>query len=126
MNHLNSILFEGIVSSEPEVKVNGNDRGETLVTFTLANHRYFRDEDSDGESWKERVTFITVKAWGILGNKCLNALHKGTVVRALGRIEISEYTAHDKSGTFSKPYIIANHIEYKNSNEIKEGNTKSF
>ena len=116
MNHLNSILFEGIVSSEPEVKVYEN-KGTTVVTFVLSNHRYYQQSDDNG-TLEEQVSSLPVKVWGKLGDKCINAIHKGTTVRAVGRIEVFEYQSEDKAKTYFKPSIIATHIEYKNDNKI--------
>lgn len=89
MTELNNIIFEGIVTTEPEVMV--KYRGTDLVGFMLANRR------------GNNVTSMRCFCSGELGDKVMEAVHRDMVVRVVGRIMLID-------GIMS---IVINHVEYR-------------
>ena len=72
MEHLNSVLLEGIVADEPE-------RSDDAVYFTL---RSSRNDDT---------TSVCVISRGELGDKVMENLHRRKLVRVVGRLESRAY-----------------------------------
>ena len=59
MNQLNSLILEGNVCKEPEIKeINGE---KNLATFSIAVKRYYKKADSDFE---QEVSYFDIEAWG--------------------------------------------------------------
>lgn len=112
MNHLNSILLEGIVVSDPEVK-STSQTGSQLVVLRIASHRYYRSQDTPDGQWKDDTMFMDVLAWGALGRKVMELIPKGTTVRVVGRLKVSLYRSRDGLKDFSRPSIVAQHIEFR-------------
>lgn len=117
MNHLNSILLEGNLLSDPKVVVTA-PLGETwgsMVKFDLANHRVYR---SDQGETKDDVLMMGCIAFGDLAEKIMPILKCGMRTRVLGRLRCSKWTAKD--GSERKSYeIVCQHIEFKRK---KRGN----
>ena len=83
MNHLNSLLIEGVVAQNPEAKTTNG--GGQLVVFTSVSHRYTKPREREGEAWSDEAIFLDVLAWGSLGGKCMDLVEKGMTVRIVGR-----------------------------------------
>ena len=110
MNHLNSILLEGILVSDPrQIQLSGPPEGVRLVKFDLASNRYYIDRN--GEKAKETV-FIPVQCWGSLGDRCLEKLSKGMECRTVGRLRLCKWISSDGS-TRRSIEIVANHLEFR-------------
>ena len=117
-SQINSVVFEGTVINEPEVVAKSATSDKRLVKCTLANDQYFTDED--GNVTKE-TTFMVVGFWGELGEKVLEVINRGMVVRAVGAINTIRWVT--KTGESRHDCeIVANHIEYrwKEKNAIME------
>ena len=75
MNHLNSVLLEGILVDDPKlIPLADPPDGVKLVKFDMASDRFYLNKD--GEKSVETV-FIPVQCWGKLGERCLEKLKKG-------------------------------------------------
>lgn len=127
MNHLNSILLEGIVVNDPEVKATSCQSGAQLVVLRMASHRYYRDQDTAEGRWKDDTLFMDVLAWGGLGRKVMELIPKGTTVRVVGRLKVSLYKSRDGAREYSRPSIVAQHIEFRRRRnaDIVEGHGAS-
>ncbi|NLZ68210.1 MAG: single-stranded DNA-binding protein [Spirochaetales bacterium] len=115
MNHLNSILLEGVVTNDPKVVLT-SALGNSLVKFSVANDRFYYDKDHNLQS---TTLFIGIQAWGRLGEQTQSFIEKGMLVRVVGRLRPIKFKRKDESlvDTFE---IVAQHIEYKKRRAKKE------
>ncbi len=107
MNSLNSILVEGNLTRDPNLKtfISGNQ----VCHFTLATNRSYKNAD---EAYEKEVSYFDVEAWARLGETCSQYLKKGRGVRVVGRLKQDRWTDPD-----GKPHnrvkIVAEHVEFK-------------
>ena len=103
MNHLNSILLEGVVTYDP---VMTGQNGRRLVRFGLVSDNPCPEGKGSGGP-----LFIAVKTWGALAVNCVGKIRKGMTCRAVGRLRMTEGTGKD--GVPARFYeIAAEHVEY--------------
>ena len=114
MNHINSVLLEGYVAQSPKL-ITTSSLGNKLVVFTMASNRFYYDKE---ENKKVETLFIEVSAWGQLGEKILQQIQLGTLVRVVGRLRPVTWTGKDGKER-SSFQISAQHIEFKKA--LKEG-----
>ena len=118
MNSLNSILMEGNLTKDPELKT--TSKGTSVCTFTVASNRYYKKEDEQ----QQEVSFFPVEVWAGLADTCNQYLKKGRGVRVVGRIKQDRWKdQEDKNHERFK--IVAEHVEFKplftkNSEEDKK------
>ena len=107
MNPLNSILLEGNVVKQPELRETA--KGTAVCTFSIASNRSYR---SEAGTFDKEVSFFDVEAWGQLAIVCSQQCVKGRGVRVVGRLKQGRWT--DTAGkNHSKITIIAEHVELK-------------
>ena len=107
MNPLNSILLEGNVVKQPDIRETA--KGTAVCTFSIASNRSFR---SEAGIFDKEVSFFEVEAWGQLAIICCQQCTKGRGVRVVGRLKQGRWT--DTAGkNHSKVTIIAEHVELK-------------
>jgi single-strand DNA-binding protein len=106
MNNLNSILLEGNLVRDPELKF--TPKGTAVCTFTVASNRYFKQE----EELQEEVSYFDVTVWNRLAEVCKEYLTKGRGVRVVGRLKQDRWEDNDGK-TRSKVLIVAEHVEFK-------------
>lgn len=116
MNHLNSILLEGIVTGDPKVVLTSSTTNSKLVKFTLASDRYYYDKD---HKLQTITLFIGVQAWGRLGEQVMENLKKGVLARAVGRLRPVKFVRKSDDSPVDTFEIYAQHIEYKKINKKK-------
>lgn len=104
-SQLNSVLLEGNLVKAPELKK--LESGKTVTTFPIANHRCYRN--TKGEL-VEDTTFMDVKCWDNLAERCAELLKKGSGVRLVGRI-IQETWLDANQKNHSKLVLSAEHVE---------------
>ena len=106
MNNLNSILLEGNLCREPELRY--TPQGTPICTLVVASNRSYK---LDGERVEE-VSFVEGVTAGKLATVCAEHLTKGRGVRLVGRIKQERW--EDASGnTRSKVVIVAEHVEFQ-------------
>ncbi len=106
MNNLNSILLEGNLARDPELKY--TEKGTAVCHFAVASNRYFKQDDEK----QEEVSYFDITAWSRLAEVCNEYLSKGRGVRVVGRLKQDRW--EDSEGkTRSKVQIIAEHVEFK-------------
>lgn len=104
-NHLNSVLFEGIVSDKPDF--NGNS-----TLFSLVNHMF---TENNGKK-TEHFTSLPVFVEGDLAEPAFSQLKMGMTVRCVGKLlKVTEEPGK------TKVVIIAQHIEYKSDSMKSKG-----
>jgi single-strand DNA-binding protein len=106
MNNLNSILIEGNLVRDPDLKT--TPKGTPLCTFSIAVNRYFK-QDSGTE---KEVGYFNVETWGKLAESAGNLGRKGRGVRVVGRLK-QERWADREGKTQSKVVIAAEHLEFR-------------
>ena len=106
MNNLNSILLEGNLSREPELRY--TPQGTPICTLVVASNRTYK---LDGERVEE-VSFVEGVTVGKLATVCAEHLHKGRGVRLVGRIKQERW--EDAAGNSrAKVVIVAEHVEFQ-------------
>ena len=111
MNNLNSVLIEGTLARDPELRYqpsNGNAQGEPLCTLVLASARTYKH---NGERVEE-VSFIESAVPGKLGEVCAEHLTKGRGIRVVGRLKQERWEDGDGYAR-EKFVIVAEHVEFK-------------
>lgn len=116
MNQLNNVILEGTLINDPEVVATSSITKSRLVKFTVANDRYYKDSSGNN---KQETLFLVVQCWGELGEKCLMRIHKGMIVRTVGRLMMCRW--ENKNGEKKSTIeIVCSHIEYR-SPKTKDG-----
>ena len=106
MNSLNSILMEGNLTKDPELKA--TSKGTSVCTFTVASNRYYKKDDEQ----QQEVSFFPVEVWAGLADTCNQYLKKGRGVRVVGRLKQDRWKdQEDKNHERFK--IVAEHVEFK-------------
>jgi len=112
MNNLNSVLLEGNLVRDAQIRTTSN--GKQVCTFTLATNRYFKQ----GDSFEQEVSFVDVSCWGKLADSVYAKGKKGFGVRVIGRLKQSRWV--DEGGkNRSKIIIIAEHVEFRPKDKKK-------
>lgn len=115
MNSLNSIIIEGNLVRDPNLKTTPN--GYQVCTFNVASNRFYRQNDQT----EKEVSFFEVETWSKLAQTCGEVLKKGRGVRIVGRLKQDRW--EDQSGkTISKIKIVAEHVEFRpifKNNEVE-------
>jgi single-strand DNA-binding protein len=104
MNDLNSLLIEGRLTRDAELKY--LQSGTALATISIANNRSYKK----GDDWEKETTYIDVTVFGKQA-EYIGALKKGRQVRANGRIKQERWESNGEKR--SKYVVIADHVEVK-------------
>jgi single-strand DNA-binding protein len=106
MNSLNSIMIEGNLTRDPELRA--TPKGTPVCSFGVASNRFYRYE----EELQKEVSFFDVEAWARNAERCGEELEKGRGVRVIGRLKQDRWT--DGEGkNHSRVKIVAEHVEFK-------------
>ena len=110
MNHLNSVLLEGVLTDDPrKVELVEASAGIRLVKFDLASDRYYMGRN--GEKKVETV-FVPVQCWGSLGDKAAERMRKGMTGRIVGRMRLCRWIGSDGNARRGIE-IVAEHVEFR-------------
>lgn len=90
MPELNDVVIVGNLTKDPKASQTTN--GTSVVNFTIASNRRFKDSDG---AWKEDVCFVGVVAWNKLAESCKNFLHKGSAVLVEGELQSRSWKTDD-------------------------------
>jgi single-strand DNA-binding protein len=112
MHNLNSILLEGNLARDPELRCSPSDGtpsgGTPQCTLVVATARTYR---LDGER-REEVSFIEGVTHGKLATMCAEHLQKGRGVRLVGRLK-QERWEDAEGNSRSKVVIVCEHVEFQ-------------
>jgi len=106
MNNLNSILIEGNLVRDPQLRA--TPKGTSVCTFSLASNRFFRQESG----MEKEVSFFDVETWAKLAEACNNLGKKGRGVRVVGRLKQDRWIGNDGKQR-SRVSIVAEHVEFR-------------
>ena len=106
MSNLNSILIEGNLVREPQLR--STPKGTSFCTLSLASNRFYKQDSG----FEKEVSFFDVVAWSQLAELCYNNGRKGRGVRVVGRLKQDRW--NDAEGkAHSKITIVAEHVEFR-------------
>jgi single-strand DNA-binding protein len=106
MNNLNSILIEGNLVRDPELR--STPKGTSVCTFPIASNRYFKQNDA----MEKEVSFFNVETWAKLADASYRQGKKGRGVRVVGRLKQERW--NDKGNKAqSRIFIVAEHVEFR-------------
>jgi single-strand DNA-binding protein len=106
MNNLNSILLEGNLVADPELRY--TPKGAAVCSFCVACNRFYKQD----EEMQKEVSYFDITAWNRQAEVCNEYLTKGRGVRVVGRLKQDRW--EDPEGkTRSKVHIVAEHVEFK-------------
>ena len=111
LNNLNSILLEGNLCRDPELRYtpsDGTSPGTPLCTLVVSSVRTYKLE---GERHEE-VSFVEAVTAGKLATVCAEHLSKGRGVRLVGRLKQERWEDAEGSPR-SKVVIVAEHVEFQ-------------
>ncbi len=106
MNSLNSILVEGNLTRDPELR--STPKGTPVCTFSVASNRFRKV----GEEYEKEVSFFDVETWNRLAERCGETLGKGRGVRVVGHLKQDRWKDSEGSSR-SRVKIVAEHVEFK-------------
>jgi single-strand DNA-binding protein len=106
MNNLNSILVEGNLTRDPELKNTAS--GTAVCTFSIATNRFFKNKDN----MEKEVNYFDVQTWAKLAETCYDLGRKGRGVRVVGRLKQDRWNDSDGKAR-SRVTIVAEHVEFR-------------
>jgi len=107
MNQLNSILMEGNLVRDPEIKTTPG--GAPVCNFSIASNRYLKRENE--KEHQQEVSYFDIQVWHRLAENCEKYLQKGKGVRVVGRLKQDRW--NDKEGNpRNKVYIVGEQVEF--------------
>lgn len=106
MNNLNSVLMEGNLCRDPELRY--TPKGTPVCSLVVACNRSYK---VDGERHEE-VSFVEATTWGKLATVCAEHLAKGRGVRVVGRLKQERWEDGDGNPR-AKIVIVAEHVEFQ-------------
>ena len=106
MNNLNSVLLEGNLCRDPEIRY--TPKGTAVCTLVVASNRSYK-VDSERH---EEVSFVEATTWGKLATVCAEHLAKGRGVRVVGRLKQERWEDGDGNAR-AKLVIVAEHVEFQ-------------
>jgi len=90
VNDLNSILIEGNLTRDPELKYTPS--GVAVCTCSIGTNRSYRK----GDEWEKEASFFDVVLWAKLAEHYSEKLIKGTRVRVIGRLKQERWETDGK------------------------------
>lgn len=106
MNSLNSILLEGNLTRDPELRT--TPAGTPVCVFNMAVNRFYRQN----HNMEKETSYFDVETWSRLAESCGEMLTKGRGVRVVGRLKQDRWT--DAEGKMhARVKIVAEHVEFK-------------
>jgi single-strand DNA-binding protein len=106
MNNLNSVLLEGNLTRDPELRYTA--KGTAVCRFAIACNRSYKQD----EQRQEEVSYFDVTTWSRLAEICAEYLVKGRGVRVVGRLKQDRWE-DDSGNRRSRIEVIAEHVEFK-------------
>lgn len=114
MNDLNSVLLEGKLTKDPDLKFMGEDIN--VCTFPIAvNRRYIK---KGGNGYTTDTSYFIIESWGTMALNCGQYLTKGRGIRVSGRLK--QYKFKQNGIPREMVYVVAEHIEFQPQKTLKD------
>ena len=124
-NGINKAILIGNVGKDPEVKV--FDEGKVKVSFPLATHRRYKDNN---EEWQTKTEWHNIVLWNGTAKLAEKSIEKGQEIYVEGPIQTRSYDDEsgnkryftEINGRILRPYL-GNKVGRKADVIVEEGNT---
>lgn len=113
---LNQVTLMGNLTRDPELRQTPS--GQNVCSFSLALNRSYKD--ASGE-WQEATDYIDIVAWGPLGERVAQYLHKGSRTLVQGRMQSRSW--EQEGVKRSKVEVLASDVTFLDSRS-DEGNSE--
>ena len=114
---MNKVNLIGRLTSDPEVRYTQGDQPMCIASYRLAVER--RGKKVEGQ---QNADFISIKAFGKVGEFAEKYLHKGMKVAVSGHIQTGSYTRQDGQKVYTTD-VIADEQEFcenKAANDVAQ------
>ena len=118
MNNLNSILVEGNMVRDPELRSTKN--GKLYCVFSIASNRFYKTD----QGFEKEVSFFDVECWGKLAETIADGGKKGKGARIVGRLKQNRWIDRDGKSRSSFS-IVAEHVEF-NRERSKHADAENY
>lgn len=107
---LNQVTLMGNLTRDPELR--NTPSGQSVCSFSLALNRSYKDQSGE---WQEATDYIDVVAWGPLGERVAQYLHKGRRCLVQGRLQSRSWEQEGQKR--SKVEVLASDVTFLDSRE---------
>lgn len=111
---LNQVILMGNLTRDPELRQTPS--GQSVCSFSLALNRSYKD--ASGE-WQEATDYIDIVAWGPLGERVSQYLHKGHRCLVQGRLQSRSW--EQEGVKRSKVEVLASDVTFLDSRTDEGG-----
>ena len=101
MIYLNRLEVIGNLTKDPEVRFTPNN--QAVASFAIATNRRYKD--ATGNWIDSPAEYHDIVAWGNMGERCGQLLHKGDRVYVSGRLQTRSWEAQDGSKRYRTELI---------------------
>lgn len=105
---LNQVTLMGNLTRDPELRQTPS--GQSVCSFSLALNRSYKDQSGE---WQEATDYIDIVAWGPLGERVAQYLHKGSRTLVQGRIQSRSW--EQEGVKRSKVEVLASDVTFLDS-----------
>ncbi len=105
---LNQVTLMGNLTRDPELR--NTPSGQSVCSFSLALNRAYKNQAGE---WQEATDYIDVVAWGPLGERVAQYLHKGRRALVNGRLQSRSWEQDGQKR--SKVEVLANDVTFLDS-----------
>jgi single-strand DNA-binding protein len=119
MPEINTVVLAGNLTRDPVFRKTTN--GNSLVTFTVASNRRYRDS---ANQWQEDVCFIGVIARNKLADSCIKHLKQGYAVLIEGELQSRNWKI-DEDHSHRIVEVKARRIQFLNKLGVKPNDGES-
>lgn len=105
---MNQVTLMGNLTRDPELRQTPS--GQNVCSFSLALNRSYKDQTGE---WQEVTDYIDIVAWGPLGERVAEYLHKGSRCLVQGRLQSRSWEQEGQKR--SKVEVLANDVTFLDS-----------
>lgn len=107
---LNQVTLMGNLTRDPELRQTPS--GQSVCSFSLALNRSYKDGSGD---WQEVTDYIDIVAWGPLGERVSQYLHRGSRALVQGRLQSRSWEQEGVKRT--KVEVLASDVTFLDSRD---------
>ena len=115
---LNQVTLMGNLTRDPELRQTPS--GQNVCSFSLALNRSYKDQSGE---WQEATDYIDIVAWGPLGERVSQYLHKGSRTLVQGRLQSRSWEQEGQKR--SKVEVLASDVTFLDGRSDGEGGGNS-
>lgn len=112
---LNQVTLMGNLTRDPELRQTPS--GQSVCSFSLALNRSYKDQTGE---WQEATDYIDIVAWGPLGERVAQYLHKGRRCLVQGRLQSRSWEQEGQKR--SKVEVLASDVTFLDGRGDEGGN----